>query len=106
MPSSILSANASASLRIICELTINEWSWITLQHRDALTTFIENTSPVGERIDLQDFVLSAEELNDALEFYINNRMWFEDFKNITISKIITTKIRKALIVVWPSLADN
>ena len=32
----------------------------------------------------------------GLNFYINNRKWFADFCNIETSKIITTKIYKAL----------
>ena len=62
---------------------------------DDLEIFCAHSSDFSET-DLQDYFFSAENLLCALDFYIHNRNWFEDFADFKISKHMTTKIRKVL----------
>ena len=61
--------------------------WYNIEH------FCEHE---GQYYDLQDYFLISENLLCALDFYIDNRMYFEDFLGFKVSKHMTTKIRKAL----------
>ena len=62
------------------------FAWCTYYDDDGILRF--------RATDLNEYTHSALILLCALDFYIDNRMWFEDFIGFKISKHMTTKIRK------------
>ena len=62
------------------------FAWCTYYDDDGILRF--------RATDLNEYTDTAKNLVAALDFYIDNRMWFEDFIGFKISKHMTTKIRK------------
>ena len=62
------------------------FAWCTYYDDDGILRFRDT--------DLNEYTHSALNLVATLDFYIDNRMWFEDFIGFKISKHMTTKIRK------------
>ena len=104
MTSFKISANACGTLRLIYEMLIqtrvqHPTSFLQRDFWDSIELFIDDTSPHGAVTDLEWFKDYADDLLEALDFFIENRNWFYDFKGIKFTKHITTRLRNSIISV-------